>query len=169
MNTPMINLGIVGLGEGRSAISAALNSDLVTLKLLCDKDEKQCQLRAQEFGIKHYTLNYEEMLAREDIDTIAIYTPDQLHARHISMALEAGKHVICTKPMLNDLSEAAALLALYEKSPGSAVFVGQSSRFFEPMQKQRSDFERGLIGDLETVEAYYHECRYHAFHYEGKG
>jgi predicted dehydrogenase len=154
MGTKKIQLGILGLGEGRSAVSAALNSELVELKLLCDVDEAQCKLRSKEFGFDAYTLSYSEMLGRKDIDTIAIYTPDQLHARHIAQALEAGKHVICTKPLLNDLSEAADLLTLGQKYPGK-VFVGQSSRFFEPMLKQRSDFEQGCIGDLETIEAYY--------------
>jgi predicted dehydrogenase len=62
-----------------------------------------------------------------------------------------GKHVVCTKPFIDDLSKAAELLDLVEKS-GKRVFVGQSSRFFEPMKKQRKDYEAGLIGDLITIE-----------------
>ncbi len=88
------------------------------------------------------------------IDVIAIYTPDHLHAEHIRLALLHGKHVVSTKPLIDDLSKAAELLSLQEKT-GKRVFVGQSSRFFEPMKRQRKDFEEGVIGELITVESFY--------------
>ncbi len=44
----------------------------------------------------------------------------------------------------------------YKRKTGKKVFIGQSSRFFEPMKKQRADFEEGLIGELITIEGYYH-------------
>jgi predicted dehydrogenase len=148
-------LGILGLGEGRSAISAALSSRKWDLKMICDIDADLCKKRCEEFGFGNFTYNYNEMLADPEIDAIAVYTPDHLHAEHIKLALEHGKHVVCTKPLLDDLSSAQELLELSQKS-GKKVFVGQSSRFFEPMKRQRQDYENGMIGDLITVEAYYH-------------
>ncbi len=68
---------------------------------------------------------------------IGIYTPDQLHGTHIRMAMEAGKDVICTKPLLVGLTEASELLAVQKKT-GRRVFVGQSTRFFESVRKQLS-------------------------------
>src|SRR5690606_26252725 len=59
------------------------------------------------------------------------------------------------KPFIDNLKDAAPLLRLAEQT-GRKVFVGQSSRFFEPMMRQRQDFESGLIGELITVEGYYH-------------
>lgn len=151
----MFTLGILGLGEGRSTMSAALQSPLWKLVNICDRNEALCQQRCAEFGFKTYTLQYDDLLNDPAIEVIAIYTPDHLHARHIMQALEAGKHVVCTKPLLNDLSEAEALLETQKRS-GKHVFVGQSSRFFEPMKRQRADFVAGEIGELVTVEAYYH-------------
>ncbi|HEY4788857.1 MAG TPA: Gfo/Idh/MocA family oxidoreductase [Bacteroidales bacterium] len=151
----MLKLGILGLGEGRSTMSAALNSPKWTLKTICDLNEDLCRQRAKEFDFHHYTTSYEEMLNDADIDAIGIYTPDKFHAQHIKMALEHGKHVVCTKPLMDNLSMASELLALSEKT-GKKVFVGQSSRFFEPMKRQRLDYESGIIGDLVTIEAYYH-------------
>lgn len=151
----MFTLGILGLGEGRSTMSAALESPLWKLVNICDRNEALCKQRCEEFGFKTYTLQYEDLLNDPAIEVIAIYTPDHLHAGHIMQALEAGKHVVCTKPLLNDLSAAEALLEVQQKS-GKQVFVGQSSRFFEPMKRQRADFVAGEIGDLVTVEAYYH-------------
>jgi len=149
-----LSLGILGLGEGRSTMSAAIQSEKVHLKMICDANKALCVQRADEFKMYEYTTSYEEMLNDAEIDIIAIYTPDHLHATHIAQALNAGKHVICTKPFINDLSKAKELLAL-QKQTGKKVFVGQSSRFFEPYKRQRKDFEAGLIGDLITIESHY--------------
>jgi predicted dehydrogenase len=151
----MLGLGILGLGEGRSAISAALATKRYELKMSCDKNEELCKQRGKEFNFHHHTTRYEDLLNDDDIDVIAIYTPDHLHAEHVKQALLHGKHVVCTKPFIDDLSQAKDLLALQRKS-GKKVFVGQSSRFFEPAKKQRIDFEAGLIGELITIESHYH-------------
>ncbi|UAY56192.1 Gfo/Idh/MocA family protein [Arachidicoccus terrestris] len=155
MDNKKLGIGILGLGEGRSAMSAALNSSLLDLRMVCDLSEDMCRLRAGEFGFHAYTTRYQELLDQPDLDIVAIYTPDHLHATHVRQALEAGKHVICTKPFIDRLEDAADLLALGEKT-GLRCFVGQSSRFFEPMRQQRADYEAGKIGALMTIEAYYH-------------
>jgi predicted dehydrogenase len=151
----MLTLGILGLGEGRSTMSAALNSKKIKLKTICDLNEELCKHRSKEFQFDHYTTRYEDMLNDPEIDTIAIYTPDKWHAEHIKQALLHNKNVVCTKPLIDDLSKAKELVDLQAKT-GKKVFVGQSSRFFEPMKRQRADYEKGIIGDLVTVEAYYH-------------
>jgi predicted dehydrogenase len=151
----MLTLGILGLGEGRSTMSAALNTSMLTLKTICDLNEDLCKQRSKEFQFFNYTTKYEDMLNDPEIDIIAIYTPDKFHAEHIKQALQANKHVICTKPLIDNLSKAQELFELQKKT-GKKVFVGQSSRFFEPAKRQRKDFEAGLLGDLITVESHYH-------------
>lgn len=150
-----LRLGVLGLGEGRSIISAALKSDAWELVNVCDLNEALCQERAKEFGLVRYTTSFDEMLADPTIDVIGIYTPDPLHARHIRQCLAAGKNVICTKPLMDSLTEARSLLEMAQSS-GRRVFVGQSSRFFEPMMRQRADYEAGKYGNLFSVEAHYH-------------
>ena len=98
-------IGVLGLGEGRSIISATLKSERWDLVNVCDLNEELCKERMKEFGLPGYTLDYKDMLKDDSIDTIGIYTPDQLHGRHIIQALEAGKNVICTKPLLSSLSQ----------------------------------------------------------------
>lgn len=151
----MLTIGILGLGEGRSTMSAVLQSDKLSLKTICDANEDLCLQRCKEFQFDNYTTKYENLLNDSSIDAIAIYTPDHLHAEHIKLALLHNKHVVCTKPFIDDLSKAKELMDLQEKT-GRKVFVGQSSRFFEPMKRQRKDYEAGLLGELITVEAYYH-------------
>ena len=151
----MLKLGILGLGEGRSTMSAAIQSAKWELRLICDRNEDLCRQRGDEFKMYDYTTNYEDMLNDPEIDVIAIYTPDHLHAQHVKLALQHGKHVVCTKPFIDNLADAKELIGLSEKT-GKKVFIGQSSRFFEPAKRQRKDFEAGLVGDLITVESHYH-------------
>ncbi|CAN5682403.1 N/A [soil metagenome] len=150
----LLSIGILGLGEGRSTISAALQSKKVKLKMICDQNLETCRQRADEFKVYEYTTDYQEMLDDETIDIIAIYTPDHLHAEHIKQALLHNKHVICTKPLIDDLRQAKEILAI-QKQTGKKVFVGQSSRFFEPFKRQRTDFDEGIIGELITIESHY--------------
>lgn len=149
-----MKLGLLGLGEGRSLMSAALASDVVELVAICDLNEDLCRERCQEFGFERYTIRYEDLLADDQIDVIGIYTPDRFHAEHILQAFAHGKNVICTKPLLDNLSRGPELLAAAESS-GRWLFVGQSTRFFEPFKKQRQDYDAGQLGELYTVEAHY--------------
>jgi predicted dehydrogenase len=153
-NERRLNIGILGLGEGRSTMSAALHSNKYQLKMICDANEALCKQRCDEFNFQNYTTIYQEILNDKDIDIIAIYTPDHLHAQHVKQALLHNKHVVCTKPFIDDLNGAKELLQLQEQT-GKKVFVGQSSRFFEPAKRQRKDFEAGEIGELITIESNY--------------
>jgi predicted dehydrogenase len=150
----MLTIGILGVGEGRSTMSAALQSKKLRLKIICDRNKELCEQRCKEFDFANYTTSYNDLLNDAEIDIIAIYTPDHLHADHIKQALLHGKHVVCTKPFIDDLSRAKELLEIQQQT-GKKVFVGQSSRFFEPYKRQRKDFEAAEIGELITIESHY--------------
>ena len=149
-----LRMGVLGLGEGRSVISAVQASTDWELGGICDLNEELCKRRAVEFGLTAYTLDYDDLLRDPEIDVIGIYTPDQLHAAHIRMALEAGKHVVCTKPLMVSLDGAKELLEIQRKMD-QMVFIGQSSRYFEAAMHQRRDFEAGRHGELVVVETSY--------------
>ncbi|AIE84248.1 oxidoreductase domain protein [Fimbriimonas ginsengisoli Gsoil 348] len=100
------------------------------------------------------TDDYEAMLARPEVQIVAIYTPDHLHAEHIERAFRAGKHVICTKPLINDPADAERIRAAAKES-GMRLMVGQSTRFGESFQRQRELFEAGQYGEIEVVDAHY--------------
>ncbi|MDE3165789.1 MAG: Gfo/Idh/MocA family oxidoreductase [Acidobacteriota bacterium] len=152
-NKPL-GLGVLGLGEGRSIISAGLKSELWNVVQVCDLNEDLCRARCAEFGLPGYTTSYDAMLADPAIDVIGIYTPDHLHAEHTLQALRAGKHVVCTKPFLDRLDQAREVLAAVRAS-GLTVMVGQSSRFFAPYARQRRHWETGVFGKLHSIETHY--------------
>ncbi len=149
-----LGLGVLGLHEGRTALLAAERTAHVRAVAGCDLDPAAIAAVRAEAPDVAFTASYEEMLARDDVDIVAIYTPDHLHAEHIIRAFEADKAVVCTKPLVNSLDDARRVLTVARERNGR-LLVGQSTRFFEPFRRQRAGYERGEVGDLELVEAHY--------------
>jgi predicted dehydrogenase len=152
-----LGLGVLGLGEGRSIISAAMDSALWEVVQLCDVNEPLGRERCREFNLTadSFTTSLDDLLGNPAIEVVGIYTPDHLHADHIIKSLQAGKHVICTKPFLDHPARAREVIEAQRRS-GKLVYVGQSTRYFEPFIHQRKHFETGAFGELNTVEAAYH-------------
>ena len=147
-------IGVIGLHEGHTMLVALRSSRLCKAVAACDLgEEKREEARTAVPGLL-VTDGYDELLRHREVDIVAIYTPDNLHAEHILRAFEAGKHVICTKPLINDPRAAKDLLESARKN-GRRLQVGQSTRFFEPFLRQREMFEEGAIGEAEVVDAHY--------------
>ena len=172
-----LGIGVLGLHEGRTMLIALTHSvppatgTSVYLPQGAEPGAHRrarhvraiggCDLRAEKVAAARqacpdlfYTTSYAELLARDDIDIICIYTPDQFHGEHIVQAFEAGKHVICTKPLVNSVEDARRVLEAARQT-GRKLLVGQSTRFFESFQRQRQAYERGELGTLELVDAHY--------------
>lgn len=148
-------VGVVGLHEGKTMLIALRASNLCRAVAGCDLDpEKRQAARALSPELAVFE-SLDEMLAMPEVDIVAIYTPDALHAEQIERCFRAGKHVICTKPLINDLSQAERLRQAASDT-GMRLQVGQSTRFFEPFLRQREDFEAGEFGQVETVDSHYH-------------
>jgi predicted dehydrogenase len=150
----VLGLGVVGLGEGRTALMASLRTRNVRPVMGCDLDEQLISAARSDFPDVDYTTDFDAMLANPAVDVVGIYTPDPVHARQIVAALDAGKHVVCTKPVVDGLDSAAAVLEAARRNSGKLI-VGQSTRFFESFRRQRRGFETGGVGRLEVVEAHY--------------
>ncbi|MBE2268767.1 MAG: Gfo/Idh/MocA family oxidoreductase, partial [Anaerolinea sp.] len=116
-----LGVGVIGLHEGRTLLVALnhiipANVGLPTEHITraphvravagCDLREEKIAAARHDCPDLFYTTDYDEMLKRDDVDIVAIYTPDPLHGEHIVRAFEAGKHVICTKPVVNSVEDA---------------------------------------------------------------
>src|ERR1041385_6288875 len=87
-----LGLGVLGLGEGRSIISAGIRSERWNVAHLCDINEQLGKERCREFKLDCFTTSVDGLLANEAVDVVGVYTPDHLHAEHIIKSLQAGKH-----------------------------------------------------------------------------
>lgn len=153
-NEHRLKVGVVGLHEGSTLLIALRESGLCRAAAGCDLSPDKRAAALESTPGLFVTDSYDDLLS-QDLDIVAIYTPDQLHAEQIIGAFEQGKHVICTKPLVNDVACCDALLAAAAKS-GCRLQVGQSTRFYEPFQRQREHFEAGAIGAVEMLDAHYH-------------
>jgi predicted dehydrogenase len=162
-----IGFGVLGLHEGLTLIRALGTTDAGPTELHplqrtvharavagCDLEPSKLEAAREKRPDLFLTTDYAAMLERDDVEVVAIYTPDALHAAHAIQALEAGKHVLVTKPLVTKLEDGRKLLEVAHRT-GKRVMVGQSTRFFEPFLRQRAAFERGELGTLELLEAQY--------------
>lgn len=155
------NIGIIGLGEGKGLVKGLSGHPELRVSAVCDSNADLLSRITRQFDIPHSYCKDEDFMAHDGLDIIVIYTPDQLHIRHIRLAFEAGCHVICTKPLVNNLVEAAQILELQRKYPNQRLMVGQSSRFFGPMLKQKQAIDDGKLGALQFVDTrYVHDMRW---------
>ena len=149
-----LGVGVVGLHEGHTLLVALRTTGLCRAVAGCDLSEEKRATAVESTPGLFVTDDYDQLLAREDVDIVAIYTPESLHAEQIIQAMEAGKHVICTKPLINDPAAIPALLEVAERT-GKRLQVGQSTRFYEPFQRQRELFDQGAFGEVEVLDAHY--------------
>jgi predicted dehydrogenase len=149
-----LGFGVVGLHEGRTMLVGLNRATHARAVGGCDLRPDKIEAARQACPDLFYTTSYDELLARDDVDVICIYTPDHLHGEHIVQAFRAGKHVICTKPLVNSLEDARRVLAAARQTDRK-LLVGQSTRFFESFLRQRRAYERGEVGTLEFVDAHY--------------
>ncbi len=104
----LLRLGLAGLGHGETVLGANRSDIPIRVTLLCGSNEERLETVAGEHGITYATTDFDELVARPDIDIVGLYTPGPLHAGQILTALDAGKHVMVTKSMVYTMQEAQA-------------------------------------------------------------
>ena len=145
-------VGIIGAGVvSRDHVRAyqAL-SDRAKLIGIAEVDPGKLDRATAEFFAPAATHDYRDLLDRSDIDIIDICTPPQLHREMVEAALEAGKTVICEKPMAQNLAEADGIVALSERFPNRVSVVFQL-RYLPAIQKMIWLRDSGLLGRLHLA------------------
>lgn len=163
MKNDKIGLGIIGMGPNNMASTMGMLKDEPDLryeiKAICSRRSETVEHCAKAFDVPFGTTDFRELTARKDVDVVCVYSPDHLHAEHCLAALENGKHVVCTKPMVTKLEDAKKLVAETRKRKLKFV-VGQTMRFDRQFQTAKTLFDDGDLGDLIALESYYvHDMR----------
>lgn len=132
MNAKPIGLGVIGMNPQNMGSTLTLLRDVPELRYrlvaACARRREVLELYAQSAGIPFATTDYRALVRRPDVDVVAVYSPDALHAEHCIAALDAGKHVICTKPMVTSLEQAKAVVAAVRRNKRKFL-IGQTMRF----------------------------------------
>ncbi len=147
-----LRMGIVGLGNAARMIlpNAKASADVV-LVAACDvRDEVRSR-----FSETHNLAAYEtvEELARSDLDVIWVATPNQFHVGHVVVAAEAGKHVVCEKPMALTLADCDRMIAAAAAN-NVKFMLGHSKLMQAPIRKMREVLDSGVLGKVIQISTW---------------
>ena len=151
----MFKVAIIGAGIGAEHASGYLaNPEAFKIQSICDLDVERGQALAQTCSCPH-TDDFEAVLA-SDVDLIDVCLPPHLHFPFAKRALEAGKHVVCEKPLVASLREADDLIAVAQKA-GREVFPVFQYRFGTGTAQLRALQKEGLTGKpfVATLETHW--------------
>ena len=146
---------MIGVGMGRNMLR--INDDpesTLVVRAICDVSPDAVRRVASEHNREalYETGDYREILDRSDIDVVGIYRLDHLHMQHLRDALESGKHVNCTKPMVLSLEEAEGDGSIRYGKPGRNYWSGQTCRFVPRFMAAKTLLDDGDLGRLLFVE-----------------
>ncbi|WP_018132134.1 Gfo/Idh/MocA family protein [Effusibacillus pohliae] len=164
-----LKIGVIGCGSIAQhrhlpEYAANLNAEIVAV---CDKDRERVQEVAETYGAKAYT-DYRELLQNEGLDAVSVCTPNALHAPISIAALDAGKHVLCEKPMATSHEEALAMIAAAEKS-GKFLMIGHNQRLMPPHKKAKEILDSGVLGRVLTFRTTFGHAGPEMWSVEGAG
>jgi len=149
-----INVGIVGTGFIGPAHLEALRRNNVRVTGLAEQDAEQATEKAEQLGIEKAYESYDAMLADPIIKVVHLATPNYLHYPHAKAALEAGKHVVCEKPLSMDSQQSADLVRI-AKDTGLVNVINFNIRFYPMAQQARQMVQRGELGNLFILQGSY--------------
>jgi predicted dehydrogenase len=127
------------------------------LAAICGRDEAATTAAAGRLGWAAAETDWRALIARDDVQLVDIVAPGRLHAPIAIAALQAGKHVLCEKPLANTLAEAEAMAAAADAAfpSGARAMVGFNYRRVPAVALARRLVEQGRIGTLRHVRAVY--------------
>jgi len=127
------------------------------LAALCGRDEAAARAAAQRYGFASVETDWRALLGRDDVQLIDVCTPGDSHAEISIAALDAGKHVLCEKPLANTVAEAEAMAAAAERARARGVraMTGFNYRRVPAIALARDLVASGRLGAVRHVRASY--------------
>ena len=153
-----LRIGIVGCGgiaNGKHLPALKNESDRVEMVAFCDLIPERAKQAAKEYGTPDAKTctDYHELIADKSIDVVHVCTPNRSHCEISVAALEAGKHVMCEKPMAKTAADARKMLEAAKKS-GKKLTIGYQSRFTKEAQVIKKAVDRGDLGEIYFAKAH---------------
>jgi predicted dehydrogenase len=142
-----VRVGVLGAGAWAefAHLPGYKRDERCELVAIADPVVERAQAFARQFGIPHVYSSHEELLAREDIDLVDVCTPSATHFELAWAALEAGKHVLCEKPVAYDFRDTLRAAAL-AKQKRVKTKLGFTFRYSPAMQYMKALIDDGFVG-----------------------
>jgi len=146
-----LRVAVVGLGYwGPNLVRNLHEVEDAEVAWICDLDTNALEVIGRRYPAVKRTTSFDEVLADETVDAIAIATPVTTHAPLASAALEAGKHVFVEKPLAASSAEAAALLELAEER-GLTLMPGHTFLYSPAVNMVAEMIRSGELGDIYFI------------------
>lgn len=153
-----IRVGIIGCGgiaNQKHLPALSKQGDKVELVAFCDTDVERAEKAAEKYGVEGAKVyeDYKELLKDKSIDLVHVLTPNVAHSPITVAAFEAGKHVMCEKPMAHNTEAAQAMMDAWKKS-GKKFTIGYQNRFRPEILTLHEACEAGDLGDIYFAKAH---------------
>jgi predicted dehydrogenase len=160
LRVAMIGYGFMGAVHTHAwhAVRRAFDLSVVpVLSVICGRDQAQLEAAASRFGFAETATDWRSVVVRDDIDVVDVCTPGDSHMPVAIAALEAGKHVLCEKPLANSVAEAEAMAQAAElaRAAGTRSMVGFNYRRVPALVLARQLVAEGRLGELRHVRGAY--------------
>ncbi|WP_421740600.1 Gfo/Idh/MocA family protein [Cellulomonas sp.] len=153
----MVGYAFMGVAHSQAWRNAPRFFDLPLhpdMAAVAGRDAAAVSAAAAKLGWSSTETDWKALVSRDDIDLVDICTPGDTHAEIAIAALEAGKHVLCEKPLANSVEEAEAMVRAAQSAPGLSM-VGFTYRRVPAIQLARTLVAEGRIGTVRHVRAQY--------------
>ncbi|MFP5367410.1 MAG: Gfo/Idh/MocA family protein [Actinomycetes bacterium] len=162
LRVAMIGYGFMGAAHSQGWRTAPRVFDLPAepeMAVIVGRNAEAVAAAAHKWGWAEAATDWREVITRDDIDVVDIVTPGDSHAEIAIAALEAGKHVLCEKPLANTVAEAEAMAEAAERAAARGVraMVGFTYRRVPAVTFLRDLIAEGALGTINQVRASYRQ------------
>ncbi|MCI8292543.1 MAG: Gfo/Idh/MocA family oxidoreductase [Hespellia sp.] len=149
----MIRIGVIGGGVivRRRHLPEIVENAYAEVGAVCDVVKEKAEELAEEYGCSAYT-DYKDLIQDDSLDAVIVAGPNRFHAQMTVDALNAGKHVMCEKPMATSLEDAEAMIEAAKKN-GKKLFIAQNQRLEAPHVKAKELIASGALGKVITFKS----------------
>lgn len=141
------NIALIGCGYmGKSHLVDIATKENICIYAVCDKNEQRADDTAQQYGSCKVYYDAEELIADPQVDIVIIATYPSSHLQLLKMCLAHGKHVLCEKPITDNVSDGEEFVKVVNENPQCKVLVGHILRHNDTYIKVKELIDEGLIG-----------------------
>ena len=150
-----LKVGVIGVGGIAGTHFPGWNeSPLTEMVAFSDLDAATLERRGKEQGVKKLYAKPEDLIADKSIDIVDICTPNMYHAPLAIAALNAGKHVICEKPLAPTPADIQKMIKARDKAK-KLLMTAQHFRFDGKAQAMKAEVDRGALGDVYHARSWW--------------
>ena len=151
-----IKVAVIGVGSiANEHIKSYIKNESVELYAFCDVSEENLKTMGETYGVTRLYTDEAKMLAElPEIDAVSVCTIHAAHAPCVIMALNAGKHVLCEKPMAMNAKEAQDMIDASVKN-GKKLMIGFVRRFGNDTAVVKDFINNGNVGEIYFAKASY--------------